>query len=86
MGSGSAKGRRLRCPDEEYRYLQRLRDWLITDKVTLRDYERRSEESRRAGRLEDAERWLSMVRSPIAEIRRMERAIKELEERCFGAT
>ena len=76
--------RRLRRSDEEYWYLRRLRDWLITDKVALRDYERRAEESRRAGRLDDAERWLSMARSPVTEVRRTERAIKELEERCFS--
>jgi len=75
---------RLRCPDEEYEYLQRLRNWIITDKVTMRDYERRAQEALRAGRLEDAERWTSMARSVLDQLRKTEMSVKELEERCLG--
>jgi hypothetical protein len=77
-------GRRLRCPDEDYEYLQRLRDWLITDKIALRHLEERAEMERRMGRLEEAERTHRLIRLYHSRIRQTESEIKKLEEKCFA--
>jgi hypothetical protein len=75
----------FRCPDEEYEYLQRLRNRLITFKVSYRHFEEEAEAAKRIGRLEEAERLTSLANSLLKEIRQTEADVKELEKRCFGS-
>jgi hypothetical protein len=73
----------LKCSDEEYSYLQRLRDRLISTKILFREAEKFAETARKAGLLEQAEREASFARGYMNLVRQIEDQIKELEARCF---
>jgi hypothetical protein len=73
----------LNCSDEDYRYLQRLRDRLISTKILFREAEKHAEIARKAGLLEEAKREASFARGYMALLRQIEDQIKERETRCF---
>ena len=77
---------KLKCPKEEYDYLTRLRDRLITAKIDLRKVERDRDIALKEGRLEEAERESKLLRSYLGLTREIESVIQELEERCFGGS
>jgi len=71
----------LSCSDEDYRYLQRLRDRLISTKILFREAEKHAEIARKAGLLEQAEREESFARGFMNLVRQIEDQIKKLEAR-----
>jgi hypothetical protein len=71
----------LSCSDEDYRYLQRLRDRLISTKILFREAEKHAEFARKAGLIEEAEREESFAREYMNLLRQMEDQVKKLEAR-----
>ena len=76
--------RELGCPESTYRYLQALRNQLISAKIEYRDCERRAEEYKALGWFDEAERMLKRSQSWLKMVREIEGEIAELEKLCFG--
>jgi len=73
----------FKCSPEEYSYLQRLRNRLISTKILYREVEKYADMARKAGLLGEAERETAFAKGYMRIVREIEDEIKELESICF---
>ncbi|HDM27130.1 MAG TPA: hypothetical protein ENG27_02295 [Candidatus Bathyarchaeota archaeon] len=76
--------RKLGCPDETYKFLQRLRNHLISAKILHERFEEEVETYMKAGLHEEALKMQRLANSQLKVIRGIENEIEELERLCFG--
>ena len=74
---------RSKCSDEEYAYLQRIRNQLISLKIDYRGLEESHDYALRAKRLESAEFLGAIMKRRLEEIMGLEKEIAELEAACY---
>ena len=76
--------RKLGCPDETYKFLQRLRNHLISVKILHERFETEAKEYMKMGLNERALYMQRMANSCLKMMREIEDEIEELEKLCFG--
>ena len=74
---------RFKCSDEEYAYLQRIRNQLISLKIDYRGLEESRDYALRAKRFESAEFLSAIMKRRLEEIRGLEKEIAELKAACY---
>jgi len=76
---------RFKCSEEDYAYLQRLRNQPISFKIDYRSLEGTRDYSLRAKRFDAAEFQSGIMKRRLEEIRQLEKEVAELESVClFG--
>jgi len=73
----------FKCPDEDYSFLQRLRNELLTIKTEYRRAEQRRDYFMKVGKPEIAEVTSRILSEGLKEIRFIEKEIASLESKCF---
>lgn len=71
------------CSPEDYAYLQKLRDQLLSLKIDYRGLEETRDFSLKAKRFESAEFLGAIIKRRLEEIRHLEKEVAELESVCF---
>ena len=76
----------FKCPPEQYAYLQKVRNGIITLKIDYRGLEERRDYALKAGRLEAVELYNVFMKRRMEELRHLEKEEAELEAVCFVGT
>ena len=73
----------FRCSPEEYAYLQKVRNAIVSLKIDYRGLEETRDYALKAGRLEAVEVYNMLMKRRMEELRHLEREEAELEAVCF---
>lgn len=76
--------RKLGCPDETYKFLQRLRNHLISAEILHKRFENEAKEYMKMGLNKRALFMQKMANYCLEVVREIEDEIEELEKLCFG--
>ena len=74
---------RLKCSLEQYALLQKIRDLIVSEKISYRGLEKTRDLALKAGRLEAAEVYNAFLKRRLKDLRHLEKEEAELEAVCF---
>ena len=73
----------FKCTPEQYAYLQKVRNGIVSLKIDHRGLEERRDYALKAGRFEAAEVYNVHMKRRLEELRHLEKEVAELESVCL---